>query len=171
MGIKGIRERTRTAARELEKVVAEVSETDARLRPIPDKWTIAEVVDHIAQTQIRGAEELRHLLAGRRPPGPPVYEALRSGAAAWVPWRELIEGLCSANNELLALLDSVEDATLFDGPTARSILVVNPSQPDGGAKPEIFATELGLLEYALVQRLHLLEHRNQIKRLMEALAG
>ena len=57
----GIRERVRAAAHELESAVAPVTEAEARLRPVANKWTIAEVVDHIAQTQARGAEELRHL--------------------------------------------------------------------------------------------------------------
>src|SRR5580658_3506509 len=89
----GLRERVRAATQELENIVAPVTESDARARPLADKWTIAEVVDHIAQTQIRSAEELRHLFHGRRPPGPPVYEALRTGAPEWAPWAELIEGL------------------------------------------------------------------------------
>jgi len=105
----GLRERIRAAAQELDNLVAEVTEAEARARPIPDKWTIAEVVDHMAQTQIRAAEELRQLLEGRRPPGPPVYEGLRSGAAAWAPWTELTEGLRSANRELVALLETVSD--------------------------------------------------------------
>src|SRR5215472_8741260 len=71
--------RIRTAALELESVAAAVDEKDIRRRPFPGKWHIADVVDHISQTQIRGAEEIRHLLSGRRPPGPPVYEALKSG--------------------------------------------------------------------------------------------
>ena len=60
-----IRERIRAAARELENVVAAVRPVQARMRPFPEKWTIAEVVDHISQTQVRGTEELRHLLAGK----------------------------------------------------------------------------------------------------------
>jgi hypothetical protein len=80
MSTAGIRERIRAAAQELETVVAQVSPADVRRRPVEGQWHIAEVVDHISQTQIRGTEELRHLLEGRRPPLPPVYEALRSGA-------------------------------------------------------------------------------------------
>jgi hypothetical protein len=72
---------------ELEKVVDGVPESDIRRRPVPDKWNIAEVVDHIAQTQIRSAEELRHLLAGRRPPGPPVYEAYARAPLSGRPGR------------------------------------------------------------------------------------
>ncbi len=172
LGVAGIRERVRAAARELESAIAPVSEAEARLRPIAGKWTIAEVVDHIAQTQIRGAEELRHLLAGRRPPGPPVYEALRSGAAQWAPWSELVEGLGSANQELNAVLASApESDPAPDGPGVRTILVVNRALPDGRIAPQIFITDLDWREYALLQRLHLLDHRTQIKNLRAAVAG
>lgn len=169
LGVAGIRERVRAAARELESVIAPVSEAEARLRPIANKWTVAEVVDHIAQTQIRGAEELRHLLAGRRPPGPPVYEALRTGAAQWAPWTELVEGLHSANDELIALLASApESEPAPDGPGVRTVLVVNRSLAGGGVAPQIFITDLDWREYALLQRLHLLDHRTQIKNLRAA---
>jgi hypothetical protein len=170
LGTSGIRERVRSAAREIESAMAPVSEAEARLRPIAGKWTIAEVVDHIAQTQIRGAEELRHLLAGRRPPGPPVYEALRTGASQWAPWSELVEGLRSANEELIALLDSAPESEPAPGaPGVRTVLVVNRSLPGGGIAPQIFITDLDWREYALLQRLHLLDHRTQIKNLRAAL--
>lgn len=68
MSAMAIRSRIHAAAGELENAIAAVSASEARLRPFAGKWTIAEVVDHISQTQVRGAEELRHLLAGRRPP-------------------------------------------------------------------------------------------------------
>jgi hypothetical protein len=99
-------ERTRAAAAELEKVVASANERDIRRKPFPGKWHMADVVDHISQTQIRGAEELRHLLAGRRPPGPPVYEALKSGASEWAPWSTLMTGLHDANMEMIAIMES-----------------------------------------------------------------
>ena len=98
-------ERTRAAAAELEKVVASADERLVRKRPFAGKWHMADVVDHISQTQIRGAEELRHLLAGRRPPGPPVYEALKSGASDWAPWQTLAAGLHDANVEMIAILE------------------------------------------------------------------
>lgn len=172
LGTSGIRERVRGAARELESAVAGLSEAEARRRPIPDKWTIAEVVDHMAQTQIRAAEELRHLLAGRRPPGPPVYEALRSGAPQWAPWLELVDGLKSANEELIALLASApESPPAPDAPAVRTVLVVNRALADGRTAPQIFITDVNWREYALLQRLHLLDHRTQIKNLRAALRG
>src|SRR5580704_4591341 len=73
MSAVAIREKIRKAAEELESALESVTAAQARLHPVAGKWNIAEVTDHIAQT-IRGTEELRHLLAGRRPPHPPVYE-------------------------------------------------------------------------------------------------
>jgi DinB family protein len=164
-------ERVRAATNELEKVVDSVPEADIRVRPMPGKWNIAEVVDHIAQTQIRSAEELRHLFAGRRPPGPPVYEALRTGAAAWAPWAELVDGLRSANQELIALLESSPNTEPANPPKVLTILVVTRALPDGTTGPQIFPIDLGWKEYALLQRLHLLDHRTQVRKLREALAA
>ena len=102
--------RVRAAMSELDQALQAVGETEARAHPIEGEWSIAQVVDHIAQTQIRAADELRHLLSGRRPPAPPVYEALTSGAALWAPWAELLDGLCSANDEMSAQLASTTGA-------------------------------------------------------------
>lgn len=165
-----IRERIRNAATELETVLADVSPAQARIRPIPGKWTIAEVVDHIAQTQVRGTEELRHLLAGRRPPLPPVYEALRSGAAEWAPWETLLSELQEANRAMFETLQSAtgEDAAA-NAPTVRTVMVATRKLEDGSAGPQIFFAELHWKEYALLQRLHLLDHRTQVKKLRAAL--
>jgi DinB superfamily len=174
-----ILERTRAAALELEGIVASVHENDIRRRPFPGKWHIADVVDHISQTQIRGAEELRHLLSGRRPPGPPVYEALKSGASEWALWPTLVRGLQDANREMLSVIEigsagrhsdsergSVDEIA---GPTVCTIVVANCKLPDGQVVPQIFITELDWKQYALLQRLHLLDHRTQIRKLLGAL--
>jgi hypothetical protein len=168
-----IRERLRTAAQELEDAVAAVSGAEARLRPIEGKWTVAEVVDHIGQTQVRGAEELRHLLAGRRPPYPPVYEALRSGAGQWAPWDLLTEELRDANRAMIELLENAPDSPFREetpdvAPTVRAVMVTLRKLDDGQTAPQIYFAELGWKEYALLQRLHLLDHRTQVKKLHAA---
>jgi hypothetical protein len=166
-----IRARVRAAGAELEAALAGLGEADARRSVRPGEWTVAQVVDHMAQSTVRAAEELRHLLAGRRPPGPPVYEGLLSGAAHRVPWSELIEGL----REATAALDAVlEAATRLPPPqaaaaTVPTILTAGGSDP--GSEAELFAAELGWKEYALVQRLHFVDHREQIRRLRLALGG
>src|SRR6516164_7023282 len=176
---RDISERLKAAALELEGVVASVDEKDARRRPFPGKWHIADVVDHISQTQIRGAEELRHLLSGGRPPGPPVYEALKSGASEWAPWPSLVRGLQDANREMLSVIeigsaarDSNNERGSVDeiaGATVCTIVVANCKLPHGEIVPQIFITELNWRQYALLQRLHLLDHRTQIRKLLRAL--
>jgi hypothetical protein len=164
----GIRERIRAAAQELENAVAQVSASEARQRPIDGtgKWNIAEVVDHISQTQIRGTEELRHLLAGRRPPLPPVYEALRSGAGTWAPWGLLREELHTANQAMIDVLESApEQAPLPDAPTVKTVMVTLRALADGATGPQIYFVEVQWKEYAILQRLHLLDHRTQVKKI------
>jgi hypothetical protein len=173
MNASAIGARIAAAAHDLEEVVANVSATDARLRPVAGKWTIAEVVDHMAQTNVRGAEELRHLIAGRRPPLPPVYEALHSGAGQWAPWDLLVEDLRAANSAMLEAIEGArhEPSIAQPPPTVRTVVVALRKLGDGQQKPQIFFAELNWKEYALLQRLHLLDHRRQIKELRAALAS
>jgi len=172
MSASAIRERIRAAAHELENAVAQVNPSQARQRPVAGKWHIAEVVDHIAQTQIRGAEELRHLLAGRRPPLPPVYEALRSGAGQWAPWELLVEELQDANRAMVELLEEApETSPASDAPTVKTVVVALRKLEDEKTEPQIFFAELGWKEYALLQRLHLLDHRTQVRNLHAALSN
>jgi len=165
--------RVRAAVGELDLALRGADEARVRTQPIAGEWSLAQIVDHVAQTQIRAADELRHLLAGRRPPAPPVYEALTSGAAQWAPWSELLEGLASANEAMLGLLSATTGAgagvAAESTATARTILVANRRTPDGATVPEMFAVDLDWREYALVQRLHLLDHRTQVKKVRAAL--
>jgi hypothetical protein len=168
LSVAQIRERIRAAAQELETVVAGVDPSDARRRPIEGKWNIAEVVDHISQTQIRGTEELRHLMAGRRPPLPPVYEPLRSGAGQWAPWQMLSEELHTANQAMIELFESASEE-VTSPPTVRTVMVTLRAVADGSMSAQIYFAELGFKQYALLQRLHLLDHRTQIKKLRASL--
>src|SRR5580700_84981 len=172
-------ERTRAAAGELESVVGLANETAVRRRPFPEKWHMADVVDHISQTQIRGAEELRHLLAGRRPPGPPVYEALKSGASEWAPWSTLMTGLHDANMEMIAIMESAAREEERSGaakisnsgsapPTVLTLMVATTKLPNDELVAQLWFAELLWKEYALLQRLHLLDHRTQMKKLIAA---
>ena len=156
-----IRARVRAAVVELDAAVAGVDQEMARALVVPGEWTIAQVVDHMAQGTIRVADELRCLIEGRRPPAVPVYEGVVSGAAHRVPFVELVEGMRAANEEVDALLGRALDAEPPAGVAARTILVINGA--DG--TPEFFDMELTWKGYAMTQRLHLLDHRSQIKKL------
>jgi DinB superfamily len=171
MSAVAIREKIRKAAEELESALESVTATQARLHPVAGKWSIAEVVDHIAQTQIRGTEELRHLLAGRRPPLPPVYEALRSGAGQWAPWNLLVEEVHAANGAMADVLDGAVDSISSDAPTVRTVMVALRKLEEERTEPQIYFAELSWKEYALLQRLHLLDHRTQVKKLHASIAS
>lgn len=160
-----VRARFRAAVAEFEAAIGGVDERTARASAGPGEWTIAQVVDHLAQTTARSADELRHLLAGRRPPAPPVYEALTSGAAHRVPWEELAAELAAANAEFDALLGRAVEGEPAPGPTVRTVLVINRTLPDGRVEPETFDAELGWKGYTLAARLHLLDHRTQVRAL------
>ena len=157
--------RFRAAVAEFEAAVDGLDEPTARAVVVPGEWTIAQVVDHLAQTTIRNADELRHLLEGRRPPAPPVYEALTSGAAHRVPWEDLTAELAVANAEFAALLGRAVESEVPPASTVRTVLVINSTRPDGRVEPEIFDAELGWKGYALAARLHLLDHRTQVRAL------
>ena len=160
--------RFRTAVGEFEAAVAGLDDERARTVSIPGEWTVAQVVDHLAQTTARNADELRHLLDGRRPPAPPVYEALVSGAAHRVPWEALKTDLAEANAEFGRLLGRAVRQEPAPGMTIRTILVINRTLADGTVEPEHFDAELGWKGYALTARLHLLDHRTQVRALLRA---
>jgi hypothetical protein len=154
--------RFRAAAGEFEATLAGLTEAEARCAPDTGDWSVAQVADHLAQTMIRSADELRHLLAGRRPPAPPVYDALTSAGALWAPWDELLAGVRSANAEFDQVLRAAASTDPAPGGTIRTILV---------AGTEVFPAELDWKQYALVQRLHLLDHRTQVRKIRTAPAS
>src|SRR5258706_12281709 len=156
-----IRARLRAAVVELDAAVDTVDQEMARALVVPGEWTIAQVVDHMAQGTIRVADELRCLIEGRRPPAVPVYEGVVSGAAHRVPFAELLDGMRAANADVDPLLGRPLESAPPARVTATTILVFN--RPDG--TPEFFDMELTWKGYAMTQRLHLLDHRAQIRTL------
>jgi hypothetical protein len=162
-----VRARFRAAVAEFAAALDGVDEATARARLAPGQWTIAQVVDHLAQTTVRNADELRCLLEGRRPPAPPVYEALTSGAAHRVPWEELAAELAAANAEFDALLGRAVEREPLPELTVRTVLVINRTLPDGRVEPDTFDADLGWKGYALTARLHLLDHRSQVRALRQ----
>jgi hypothetical protein len=164
MTAQQIRARMRAAVVELDAAVDGVSQQASRQVVVAGEWTIAQVVDHVAQGTIRVADELRCLIEGRTPPAVPVYEGIVSGAAHRVPFAELLEGMRAANAEVDALLGRAIESEPAAGPTARTILVFN--RADG--TEEFFDMHLTWKGYAMCQRLHLLDHRTQIKKLRDA---
>lgn len=157
-----IRARFRAAAGEFDAALGGLTETEARRSPGGAEWSVAQVADHLAQTMVRSADELRHLVAGRRPPAPPVYDALASSGAQWAPWEELLDGVRSANAAFDEVMGAAASIDRGVSGTIRTILV---------AGAEVFPSELDWKQYALVQRLHLLDHRTQVRKIRASLAS
>jgi hypothetical protein len=82
----------------------------------------------------------------------------------------LSEELHTANQAMIALFESVgEDVP--SPPTVRTVMVTLRAVADGSVSAQIYFAELGFKQYALLQRLHLLDHRTQIKKLRASLSA
>ena len=58
-----------------------------------------------------------------------------------------------------------------EAPQVLTILVVTRALESGGSGPQIIPIDLDWRQYAILQRLHLLDHRTQIKKLRTAAAA
>jgi hypothetical protein len=58
-----------------------------------------------------------------------------------------------------------------NAPTVRTVMVALRKLENTSTEPQIFFVELTWKEYALLQRLHLLDHRRQVKELHAAAAA
>ena len=147
-------------------LVANLREAEARRRPAPGAWCIQEVVDHLVETNRASLEELGSLLRGERPAGPPIPAGLQSGAPLARPWPDLVSELREVNRAVLSLLDSA-GPDLPTAATAPVVMVVNVTRPDGSKGSHSWVEELDWKAYALVVRLHALEHASQIKAIRQ----
>jgi hypothetical protein len=158
-----IRERVAAAFGSLERVVADVGEDEARARPLPGEWSVLEVVDHLVETHRASIGELRDLLADRRPVGDPIPAALQSADPSGRPWADLVNELARAQAEVLAILDATP-AESRGAARAPIIMVMNVREADGRERPLHWVEELDWKAYAIIFRLHVLDHLNQIRK-------
>lgn len=165
-----IRERVSAAFRATEEFLAGVSAANARRRPAPGEWSVQEVVDHLVESHRPGVEELRALLRGQRPRGGPIPASLQSKAPLDQPWAGLVEELKHLHAEILGILADVPDGFTSEA-RAPAVLVINVKNPDGSEGPLEWVEELDWKAYAVIFRLHELDHLNQAKRALAAARG
>ena len=166
-----IRERVAAALARLEETLAGVSAADARRRPREGEWSVHEVVDHLVLTHRPSIDELRDLLAGRRPAGAPIPAGLLSADPLARPWPDLVAALRRLHAETLDVLAGAADAIALDA-RAPIIMVINAREPDGREVPVHWIEELDWKAYAVSAfRLHTLDHRSQIVKTLDALRG
>ena len=164
-----IRERVAAGFSALEEFLDGVSEVEARARPLDDEWTIQEVVDHLVATHRPSVVELRELLENRRPTGGPIPAALQSAHPMERRWTDLLNDLKRVQAEAVEVL-----ATRPDTPTAARapvVMVINVKEADGREAPLHWIEELDWKAYAIVFRLHEIDHLNQMKKVLAARGG
>ena len=160
-----VRGRVAASFAAMEALLAPVSAPRAADRPCAGEWSIHEVVDHLLLTHAPSVGELRDLLAGRRPAGPPIPAGLQSADPLGAPWEGLRGALIAQHAEVLRVLDGARDA-----PTdarAPVIAVINVREPDGRLTPLHWVEEVAWKAYAVFAfRLHTLDHITQVKKLL-----
>jgi hypothetical protein len=164
---KEIHERVGTAFAALETFLEDVSEEEARSRPLSGEWTVQEVVDHLIETHRPSLDELRDLLVNRRPPGGPIPASLQSADPMARRFSDLVGDLTAVHAEVLGVLSAAPDR-LTDA-RAPIIMVVNAREPDGREAPLHWIEELDWKAYAVTAfRLHELDHLNQARKTLKA---
>jgi hypothetical protein len=135
---------------------------------IPGEWTIQEIVDHLVETHRPGLDELWCLLAGRRPPGDPIPASLQSKAPLQRPWPWLLAELARVHGDILRTLSAVPPDFATDA-RAPIVMVVNVPDESGKVVPLHWVEDLDWKAYAIVWRLHVIDHLKQAKKVHAAL--
>jgi hypothetical protein len=167
--VDSIRQRLAGTFAQLDALLASIPKDKVRLRPAPDRWSVHEIVDHLAESHRPALYELRELLHGERPEGGPIPLALLSADPLGRPWKGLIRELSAVHRELLAVLDGASDETPL---TARApvLLSVKVQEDDGRQVPAEWVEDLDWKAYAILLRAHALEHVAQIERTLQAVS-
>jgi hypothetical protein len=153
----------------LDAVLASAPPGHVPRRPEPGEWSVGEVVDHLVETYRPGVDELRCLLAGQRPPGPPIPAALQSKAPLLRPWPWLLDELRRAHRDVVELLDGVPP-DFETRARVELVMVVNVTGDDGTVRPLHWIEELDWKAYAMASwRLHAIDHMKQVRKVLAAL--
>jgi hypothetical protein len=158
-----IHERIGDAFGALETFLEPISAATAARVGIPGEWTIQEIVDHLVETHRPGLDELWCLLAGRRPPGDPIPASLQSKAPLRRPWPWLLAELARVHGDILRTLSAVPPDFATDA-RAPIVMVVNVPDEPGKVVPLHWVEDLDWKAYAIVWRLHVIDHLKQAKK-------
>ncbi len=163
-----IHERIADAFGALETFLEPISAATAARVGISGEWTIQEIVDHLVETHRPGLDELWCLLAGRRPPGEPIPASLQSKAPLQRPWPWLLVELARVHGDILRTLAAVPTDFATDA-RAPIVMVVNVPDEPGKVVPLHWVEDLDWKAYAIVWRLHVIDHLKQAKKVHAAL--
>jgi hypothetical protein len=164
-----VRERIADAFGALAAFLEPISAATAARAGLSGEWTIQEIVDHLVETHRPGLDELWCLLAGRRPPGEPIPASLQSKSPLHRPWPWLRAELDRIHGEILRTLSAAppDFATAARAPI---VMVVNVPEENGQLVPLHWVEDLDWKAYAIVWRLHVIDHLKQARKVHAALA-
>ena len=163
-----IHERVADAFGALDAFLEPISAATAARVGIAGEWTIQEIVDHLVETHRPGLDELWCLFAGRRPPAEPIPAALQSKAPLHRPWPWLRAELHRVHGEILRALAAAPPDFATDA-HAPIVMVVNVTDDDGRVVPLHWVDDLDWKAYAIVWRLHVIDHLKQARKVHAAL--
>ena len=125
-------------------------------KPSPRAWSAHEVVDHLVVSHRPAVEQLRDLVAGKRPETPPIAASLRSENPFQRSWEDLVTELREIHRSYLAVIESAAGAHDVTTPV---VMVIKIDQV-----PVTWEAELDWKAYAQAFRVHTVEHKAQIER-------
>ena len=164
-----IRRGVATAFDNLETCLRAIDADRAARRGWPGEWSLHEIADHVVETHRPSRDELRELLAGRRPAGPPIPASLQSKDPLARPWPTLLDDLTRVHAEIAADLGAAPDDWRTDV-RARVVVVMNAEATDGTTVPLVWEDEIDWKAYAVFLRLHAIDHLNQARKVIAALS-
>jgi len=163
-----LHERVADAFGALDAFLEPLSAATAARVGIPGEWTIQEIVDHLIETHRPGLDELWCLFAGRRPPGEPIPAGLQSKAPLHRPWPWLRAELDRVHGEILRALAAAPPDVATEA-HAPIVMVVNVTDDEGRVVPLHWVEDLDWKAYAIVWRLHVIDHLKQARKVHAAL--
>jgi hypothetical protein len=158
-----VHQKLAAAYAQFDGTLAGLGDETATAVPAPAEWSVRDVADHLLESERAGLDELRCLVAGEAPPGPPVPASLRSKAPHHRPWPWLVAELARIHADILAAV-AVGPGPSAGEPTAPAVFWA-----EVGGQPTEWIEELDWRAYAAVLRVHTLEHLAQIRATLAAL--
>src|SRR5688572_16869512 len=166
--LEPLRKRVGQAFERLETFLRSVDGPRAGKVAWAGEWSLHEIADHVVETHRPSLEELRELLAGRRPAGGPVPAALQSPKPLARPYAVVLREMNEIHAGVMAALEAAHDDFTSEA-RAPIVMVANATDTTGAAVPVHWVEEFDWKAYAAVLRLHAMDHLHQAKKVLSAL--
>ena len=157
-----VHQKLATAYAQLDTTLAGLGPEQATTAPAPGEWSVRDVADHLLESERPGLDELRSLVAGEAPAGPPVPASLRSKAPQHRPWPWLCAELARVHADVLE--------TVASGPPAAAGEATAPAVfwAEVAGEAVEWIEPLDWRAYGAILRVHALEHLAQVRAILAA---